>query len=412
MRSGGGVRCRARWILPITAPPIRDGWVDVAGDTIRAVGGPGVSGSSEASAGELDLGNVALLPGLVNAHVHLELSGHRDASPPAESMPAWARALVERVIGEGGLRTEAIPRAVAQAHAAGTILVGDVGNTRAALPALETGPVDAVCFREQIGFDVGSEEAGAIAHRLAGEIAEGSSGDAGDRVVVRGAAHAPYSVSAALFQALVTHLPGPRTVHLAESREEVDFLRDGGGPWRAMLEARGRWDPAWKPPGTGPVDYLATLGWLREDTLMVHGVQLGPNDLSRLAVAGTTLVTCPRSNRWTGAGTPPVADFYASGVRVAIGTDSLASTPDLNLFAELAELHRLAPAVSASRLLRSATLDGAAALGRDRTLGAIAPGRRAALIAVDLSAVPDDVEQYLVHGIEPEQVAWVEMHRC
>ena len=410
MSPGGGVRCRARWILPITAPPIRDGWVDVAGDTIRAVGGPRASISSEPPAGEMDLGNVALLPGLVNAHVHLELSGHRGVSPPAESMPAWARTLVEGVVEAGGLRVESIPHAVAQAHAAGTILLGDVGNTRAALPALEAGPVDAVCFREQIGFDVGPEEADAIVSRLAGEIAEGSSGDGEDRVVVRGAAHAPYSVSSALFRALVAHLPGPRTVHLAESREEVDFLQDGGGPWRAMLEARGRWDPAWKPPGTSPVDYLAKLGWLREDTLVVHGVQLGQNDLSRLAAARATLVTCPRSNRWTGAGTPPVADFYASGVRVAIGTDSLASTPDLNLFAEVAELHRLAPAVPASRLLRSATLHGAAALGRNGTLGAITPGRRAALIAVDLPGVLDDVEQYLVRGIEPEQIAWVETH--
>lgn len=413
MSAGRKVRYRARWILPIVAPPIRDGWVDVFGDAVHAIGGgAAVHLPSGPPAEEIDLGDVALLPGLVNAHTHLELSGLHDASPPADSMPAWARSLVQRVTADGGLRAEAIPGAVAQLHACGTVLVGDVGNTGAALPGLEAGRVDAVLFQECLGFEVGPEEAEATAGRLADEIAERAAGAGGDRVRLRGAAHAPYSVSPALFRALVARLPGPRTVHLAESQEEIDFLRDGRGPWREFLEWRGRWNAAWEPPGTGPVDYLEALGWLRDDTLVVHGVQLRPEDLTRLAAAGTTLVTCPRSNRWTGAGEPPVADFYASGVRIAVGTDSLASAPDLNLFSELAELHRLAPAVSASRLLRSATLHGAAALGWGDTLGAIAPGRSAALLTVALPGPLDDVEQYLVGGIEPEQIAWVEAHRC
>ena len=418
MSAGRKLRYRARWILPITAPPIRDGWVDIAGDTILAVGGPGSGpgrgpGSIDPShppAAEIDLGGVALLPGLVNAHTHLELSGLRDGSPPAESMPAWVRTLVERVAADGGLRPDAIPDAVAELRAAGTVLVGDVGNTLAALPGLDAGRIDAVLFQEQIGFNAGREDAEAAAGRLADRIAERETEAGGGRVMLRGAAHAPYSVSPALFRALADRLPGPRMVHLAESREEIEFLRDGQGPWRTFLEWRGRWDPAWRPPGAGAVDYLAALGWLRDDTLAVHGVQLRPGELARLAHAGTTLVTCPRSNRWTGAGEPPVADFYASGVRIAVGTDSLASAPDLNLFAELAELRRLAPAVPASRLLRSATLDGAAALGRGAALGAITPGRRASLIAVDLPGGRDDVEQYLVSGIEPEQIAWVETH--
>ncbi|MXY24935.1 MAG: amidohydrolase family protein [Acidobacteria bacterium] len=412
MSAGRKVRYRARWILPIVAPPVRDGWVDVFGDAVHAVGGAAAVHPADPLAEEIDLGDVALLPGLVNAHTHLELSGLDDASPPADSMPAWARALVQRVDADGGLPAEAIPDAVAQLHACGTVLVGDIGNTQAALPGLASGRVDAVLFQECLGFEVGPEEAEARAGRLADEIAGRAAGAGGDRLILRGAAHAPYSVSPALFRALVARLPGPRTVHLAESREEIDFLRDGHGPWREFLQWRGRWNAAWEPPGTGPVDYLEMLGWLRDDTLVVHGVQLRPDDLKRLAAAGTTLVTCPRSNRWTGAGEPPVADFYASGVRVAVGTDSLASAPDLNLFSELAALHRLAPAVPASRLLRSATLHGAAALGRGETLGAIAPGRRAALVAVALPGSLDDVEQYLVGGIEPEQIAWVEAHRC
>ena len=121
--------------------------------------------------------------------------------------------------------------------------------------------------------------------------------------------------------------------------------------------------------------------------LAVHGVQMSPADLARLAARGATLVTCPRSNGHTGAGAPPIEEFYASGVRVAVGTDSLASTPDLNVFAELATMRALAPSVPASALLDSATRQGARALGFDSDYGTIEPGKRARLLAVSHSGV-------------------------
>jgi cytosine/adenosine deaminase-related metal-dependent hydrolase len=119
-------------------------------------------------------------------------------------------------------------------------------------------------------------------------------------------------------------------------------------------------------------------------------------------------VTCPRSNKWTGAGTPPIARFFASGARVAVGTDSLASVEDLNLFAELAEVRRLAPSVPASRILSSATIHGAAAIGFDGAFGTIELGKRADLIAVRVPAHIDDVEEYLLTGIEPDAVGWLD----
>jgi cytosine/adenosine deaminase-related metal-dependent hydrolase len=133
-----------------------------------------------------------------------------------------------------------------------------------------------------------------------------------------------------------------------------------------------------------------------------------PEDLFRLAARGATLVTCPRSNGHTGAGAPPIDDFYASGVRVAIGTDSLASAPDLSVFAELATLRALAPAVPASKLLASATIEGARALGFDAEYGTIEPGKSARLLAISLPAWSGDVEEYLVSGIQREQIRWVE----
>jgi 5-methylthioadenosine/S-adenosylhomocysteine deaminase len=150
------------------------------------------------------------------------------------------------------------------------------------------------------------------------------------------------------------------------------------------------------------------MGLVTGRLLAVHATQLTDAELAHLAGAGATVVTCPRSNRWTGAGAPPVERFYASGVNVAIGTDSLASVEDLNLFGELAAVRRLAPAVPAARLLASATVHGAAALGFATEFGTIEPGKRADLIAVQLPAGVEDVEEYLVSGIEPSAIEWLE----
>ena len=141
----------------------------------------------------------------------------------------------------------------------------------------------------------------------------------------------------------------------------------------------------------------------------MHAVQCSDDDLARLAALGTTVVSCPRSNRYVGVGDPPLAAFYAAGLPVAFGTDSLASVDDLQMFAELAAARRVAPRVPAHDLLESATLtrrDGAwfwptssAALNQES---------EQSLIAVRLPEHVDDVEEYLLSGIEPDAITWLD----
>jgi cytosine/adenosine deaminase-related metal-dependent hydrolase len=225
------------------------------------------------------------------------------------------------------------------------------------------------------------------------------------------APHAPYSVSPGLFAAIRADLdahPGTiSSVHVGESAEEVEFIRRGTGPWRALLDELGVWTDAWDPPGTSPVEYLERLGFLDRRVLAVHGVQFDGDDLGRLRARDMTIVSCPRSNQHVGVGPPPLEAFYAMDVNVAFGTDSLASAPDLNMFSELAEARRLAPRVSARALLESATRHGAAALGFGDQFGCIEPGKRAPLIVVRAPAAVDDVEEYLLTGITPSDVSWV-----
>lgn len=408
------IRYHASWIVPISEPPIRDGWVAVDRHRIVAYGGDGshTQGSVRASGDrEVDLGSVAILPGLVNAHAHLELSHLRNAVPPGDEFITWIRGvLAARRHGSDLSPADivvATERGIAEAVACGTAVVGDISNTLAPFGPLTRSPLAAVLFYELIRFN--APDPAAFVEHACREI--GALGPTG-RVRVSLAAHAPYSVAPLVFRAIRRAIDrdpfAPCSVHLAESKAEVEFIRTGGGPWRALLEEIGAWDPAWVAPGVSPVQFLDDSGFLDARVLAVHGVQMTPEDLKRLAARGSTLVTCPRSNRHTGAGTPPIADFYAAGVRVAVGTDSLASAPDLNLFSELEAMRALAPAVPADKILESATLAGARALGFDADYGSIEPGKLARLIAVEVPGGTRSVEEYLVGGIEPERIRWLE----
>ena len=392
---------RAKWVLPVGQPPIENGWVSTEAGRITAIG----RGRAEWPA--IDLGDVALLPGFVNAHTHLELSWMAGRVPPSDSMPLWVRALLgARAAAPPAAEIGAAARAaIAAAQASGTVLFGDITNTLAAVPPLDAAGADALVFRELIGFSVpnpGSLVATAWTALDAVEH-ENRNRESIRRIDSRFhfsvVAHAPYSVSPSLFSAIAAaKRETPLAVHAGESREEIEFLQTGRGPFRDLLEHIGVWTPDWQPPGCGPIEYLDRRGYLSPGMIAVHGTHLSDADLARLRDARGVLVTCPRSNVWVGGGTPDASRFYRSGVPVAVGTDSLASAPNLDMTDELAALRRAAPDVAAARLIESATLIGARALGFEADYGTIAVGKRSVFAAVAIPATVTDVEEYLVGG--------------
>ncbi len=411
---------RAAWVCPIDRPPIQDGWVAVEDGRILQLGGlsdlpPNSANRPLQEAGERpqlpvtrDLGAVALLPGLVNAHTHLELSWLRGRVPPSSSFIGWITQLLAlRRRPEDPSDPTVLAAALAAASEAcesGTVAVGDISNSLASVGPMAEAGLGGLVFHELLGF---AERDGSPVERSMS--ARQRAAALGARVSI--APHAPYSTSPELFRAIraavsASELP-ITSVHLGESPEETEMLERGTGPWPAMLKMVGVWRDDWKVPHCGPVEYLDGLGVLDARTLVVHGVQFDQPALARLAEIGATIVTCPRSNQWVGVGVPPVERFYHSGVPVAVGTDSLASVDDLNLFSELKTMRWLAPSVPAGELLKSATLVGARALGLDADLGTLAPGKLDAMIAVELRAPIDDVEEYLVSGIEPVQIKLV-----
>ena len=398
---------RAAWLLPISQPPIRDAWLRTDRGRIVAFGHsrPGDLTAPD----EIDLGEVAVLPGLVNAHTHLELSWMRGRIPETVDFDGWIRTIIElknESARHGGEVASAIDVAIREARAFGTAIVGDVTNTLGTSRPLREHGMAAVVFHELLGFR--SEDAPSLMQQATALLQSEPSSDLLRHTL---APHAPYSVSPALFGLIRAALQRDRfirsSVHLGESAAEIEFLEYGTGSCRAGLERLGKWDPSWVCPRSSPVEYLDRMGFLDDRVVVVHGVQFTAAELTRLAEIGVTVVTCPRGNMRTGAGVPPIEDFFASGVRVAVGTDSLASVPDLNVFSELEEMRRLAPALPARMLLESATINGARALGFEADFGTIDSGKRDALVAVQLDGYVPSVEEYLVSGVDRSRINWV-----
>jgi cytosine/adenosine deaminase-related metal-dependent hydrolase len=215
-------------------------------------------------------------------------------------------------------------------------------------------------------------------------------------VEVRLAAHAPHSVSAPLLRALAAQ-GGPAALHLAESRIESEFLLSGNGDWARFLERRGLGHVAFEPPRQSPVQYVDSLGALHPGLVAAHCVDVDAADAALLAERGVAVALCPRSNLRLGGRLAPVPLLRAAGVRLCVGTDSLASAPSLDLMDDVVALRGAFPEIEPAAWIEMATAGGAAALGL-RHLGTIAPGKSASLCYSPADVVPGDPWIHVVDG--------------
>jgi cytosine/adenosine deaminase-related metal-dependent hydrolase len=257
-------------------------------------------------------------------------------------------------------------------------------------------------------FGLRGEEAEALLADAAAKLDTlGSDPDlqaASGRVRVALTPHSPHTTSTPLLRALAGRSAAcgdPLTIHVAESEAEVALLRDGSGPLADFFRQRGLADDQWQPPRSTPVGYLHRMGVLSPRTLAVHCVHLDRQDRSLLQAGRVTVVTCPSSNRYHDVGTAPIPKLLGEGVPVALGTGSLASAPDVDLFAEMAALVAEHPGLAPAAVLRMATLNGARALGLLEDLGSIEAGKLAALNVVPL-ADPADKPFEVVCANPPE----------
>lgn len=380
----------APWVLPVEGPPIPDGALLVADGRIEAVGPRSALRGAAADAPEEAFPGAALLPGLVNVHTHLELSGLRGALPEGRGFLPWVLDLIERkrTLDAPWYRASVLA-GIGALLRAGTTCVGEVTSAGVSPALLRESGLRGVIYWEVLGPD--PAEAEAVAAKAAAAVAALAALLRGSPLTVGLSPHALYSTTPALRAALrrLREIgPWPAAIHAAESREEVDFVREGVGPlWEGLLKPLGVPEP--EGHRVGPLALLEAEGWLTPGTVVIHAVQAEAADAARLARTGTAVACCPRSNATLGVGVPPLSALHRAGVRLGLGTDSLASVPSLSLWDEVRAARPLFPELAARDWLRMVTLGGAEVLGLADRTGSLTPGKEADCIAVRVPAGED-----------------------
>ncbi|MHC1741961.1 MAG: amidohydrolase family protein [Syntrophobacteraceae bacterium] len=400
---------RAAWVIPVERPPICNGAVAVEAGTIVAVGTYRELRNRLPQRPHVrDHGDAALMPAVVNAHTHLELTLMEGKVPlPQTGFPSWIEQVFRhRASLDGPALLKGMRKGLAMLESAGTCLCGDITNHSTTLDGQGMQSGRRQPFLELIGFDCDSLTAALQSTAIGVDTTTVIERDG-----VSLAAHATYSTSAAVIrQAKEWCRSRGRvfSIHTAEHEQELELLQTGTGYCRELLQTVGRWVDGWIPPARSPVAYLDSLGVLDERTLLVHAVHMTESDWDIVDRRGCAVCFCPRSNHFLSTGKADVELSIQMGVPVALGTDSLASNVDLNLFSEAAFFLDQHPGVPPDAGLSMMTLGGARALGCQDRFGGLTVGKAAAMIAipVEAGATTAQLSTMIIHKGKEGAVAW------
>ena len=398
---------RARWVFPVDRPPLEGGIVTIASGRIAAMG------ENTSGRPPRDLGDVALLPGLVNAHMHLEFSLlDRPLGQPGMPFPAWIEAvvayrhqrdkpLIVETDGFARFRRRWAEAGLSQLREAATVAAGDIATIDWPSECAPTGGLSLTAFTELLGLDPARQAM--LLARARNYIEERLESGGSPKPGL--SPHAPYTVGPDLLRKVcemsaVERIPV--AMHLAESREELELLRAHSGPLVEVLKRLDAWHPDSLPLGLSPIDYLQMLATAHR-ALVIHGNYLGRDEFEFVAAHRDrmSLVYCPRTHAYFGHEPYPLAGMLTAGARVAVGTDSRASNPDLSVLSELRHIAKNHPNVSRDAILRMGTQSGAESLGSGEKLGSITPGKRAWLATVRLDQTSGEPHDLLFASSAP-----------
>jgi cytosine/adenosine deaminase-related metal-dependent hydrolase len=392
---------RAKTVVTMDGPPIDDGAVAVVGDRVADV----ARFAQMPAGGEvIDLGEVVLLPGLINAHCHLDFTALRGAIAPQRSFADW-------IVQINGLRRdlsdkdflESIARGFAEARGWGTTAIANVESMPALLASLAPSPLRTWWFAELI--DVRRP-------LLAAEIVEDAIACFRGKESWRGgfglSPHAPYTVSSEL--SLLAKTAAERndlllTMHVAESAEEMEMFREGRGRLFDLLQSLGRpMDDC--GAGKTPLAVMLDRKVIDERWIVVHLNELAEEDFALLERGPRFHIAhCPRSSRYFQHRPFALQKLRDLGFNICLGTDSLASNVSLSLFAEMQTLRDTQPWVGPERILEMATTNPARALHQGGALGKIRAGFQADLIALPIENSPGDLFEKIIAWNNP--VPWM-----
>lgn len=398
---------RAAYAFPADAPLIRDAAVVFDGDRILTAGPTADVRRRHADARVEDLGDRLLLPGLVNPHTHLELSTCVSGTSHEGTFADWILALPKRLRRHELPPEEIFPGAtrvgIEQCLRFGVTTVGDISQqSHLTRPILAASPLRCVSYGEVLGlgrlrprFDELLPRALDTTHRS-------------DRVYAGITPHAPYTVDLPGYRqclALARQHKLPLATHLAESPHEEAFLTDHGGMFRELWDTLGLWcDPVETYPGP-PLAFAQAVGFLDYPSLLAHVNYCTDGEIALLAAGRASVVYCPRTHAYFGHPPHRFRDMLRAGINVAVGSDSCASSPDLNLLDDLRLVHRLYPALSPEQLFSLVTTNAARALQLHEAVGSLAPGKKADVVAFPVRT-GDPLGELLESDVRPDRL-WI-----
>jgi 5-methylthioadenosine/S-adenosylhomocysteine deaminase len=383
----------AKHVLPITGEPIEIGAVAIDGDVIVAVGTDDEIRSQFGAADIEDVGDAAIIPGLVNCHSHLELTAMRSALDSVEhDFRAWLLKVqdLRSTMSDDDIRNAAIAGAK-EGAAAGVTCFADIGRMGfAGLNALKTVGLRGIVYQET-PFSPDNRTADDDFLALATEY-ERLREDEADLVKMGISPHTTYTVSSRLFELIAQYSilnRVPLSIHASEAVDEMALLTTGEGFFNSIYEKYGY---EWHSPHCSPIEYLDQLGVLSARPLLAHCVHASESDLKRIASNGVAVAHCPKSNAKFGHGVAPFEAMLDAKVSVGLGSDSVASNNVCDLleesrFAALFARNRAGRnrEITARDVLHTATLGGAKALGLEKQTGSLEPGKQADIAVISLT---------------------------
>ncbi len=361
---------RAGWILVDPWTIIKNGFVYVDSGLIKDVG----QGHGPSCTHVVDHGPGVIMPALVNAHTHLELSSLKEKVSYEKGFISWVKDLIkEREKAGTQSLCKGAKDGIREMIESGCGVIGEISSLGITLDMLLNSGLAGVWFKEFLG------------HNITNTITYNESNG---WIVTSLAGHAPHTVSPNLLLEIKNALRGknlPLSIHLAETEEEIIFLSTGKGSWADFLSERGIDFSNWGLPVKSPVQYLEHLGILDKNTIAVHLIHAGRKDFEILARHNVFVCQCLRSNYNLHKKLPDLEGMLRSGIKVCLGTDSLASVDSLNMFHEMAFASSAFPLVPLEEILAMATINGANALGVADRFGTLNPGKRGQFVYVPIN---------------------------
>ncbi len=362
---------RAGWVLIDSENIIKNGFVKTESGKIIDVGQGRGHGLSDQI---IDHGPGVLMPGLVNAHTHLELSALKNCTNTTSGFISWVQSVIDQRDRAGEKKLLAgIHDGINELIDSGSLIAGDIASLGLSLQPFLNSLISGVWFREYLGTDTNCSF-------------ECKKNSADKTISVAG--HAPHTTASDLLvqlKSIAAESCLPFSLHLAESKEEVEFLTTGKGQWADFLNQRQVDTSTITLTGAGPVKYADKLGLLGENTLAVHLVFADKNDIQILTDKNVNACLCPRSNNVLHNQLPDVPMMIKSGLKLCLGTDSLASNDSLSIFDEMKFLSQSFAEISPKDIIAMATANGAAALGFEKQFGRLTPGRRSKMIYLPIN---------------------------